>query len=145
MAFTDYGAIVLKNKKLISTELFEDMKKCVGWVDNSVDGDYFAFVGNEKITLAFYKEQITIFIDKQKQETEYFGFSYFKWKTYKRSFFPDAKMIVKKRKNCFVCDFIINKEVYKIYFGYGVDLDLYKKFRVINAYKGIGKFLYKFL
>ena len=81
MAYIDYGAIVFKNGKLISTEMFEDMKTAVGWEDTKNDkyhsykdgekednymvplnlkGNYFAYIGDGDCTIAFYKCQIMI-------------------------------------------------------------------------------------
>ena len=67
MAMIDYGAIAWKNGKLISTDMFTDMKNMVGWDDSDLDNDeplinnYFAYIGDEDFTLAFYKNLMRIY------------------------------------------------------------------------------------
>src|SRR5574344_1860060 len=67
MAMIDYGAIAWKNGKLISTDLFTPMKDMVGWDDSDLDleppleGNYFAYIGDKDLTLAFYKHTMRIY------------------------------------------------------------------------------------
>ena len=62
----DYGAIAWKDGKLISTDMFTDMKDMVGWDDSNIEtesplvNNYFAYVGDKDFTLAFYKSIMRI-------------------------------------------------------------------------------------
>ena len=74
MAMMDYGAIAFKNGKLVSTDVFTPMIDMVGWEDTEEDiyhdyynntdkplglkGNYFAYIGDEECTVAFYKNYI---------------------------------------------------------------------------------------
>lgn len=56
MAMIDYGAIVVKNGNVVNEEkFFMDMNDSVGWKDKSLDGNYFAFIGDSDFTICFYK------------------------------------------------------------------------------------------
>lgn len=156
MAMIDYGAIAFKNGKLISTGMFTPMKDMVGWEDTQNDTyhnyyldkdeplnlnkNYFAYIGDQEYTVAFYKCQIVI------AEKSHDNF----W--YTIEFLNDAKfiwskwiystkyndIIVTKRNGYYVCRWKYKGDKYKVYFGYGVDLDYYKKWHIVNYYRSIG-------
>ena len=163
MAMIDYGAIAFKNGKLISTEMFTPMVDMVGWEDTENDvyesrshvdgepesdymkpiklkGNYFAYVGDKDCTLAFYKEQIVI-LEKCDDGTfsyhrEYFNFTNYiwsKWEYYAGEGFAKIKVI--KRNGYLVCKWKYRGDKYKVYFGYGVDFDYYKKYYMVNYYR----------
>lgn len=63
MAYLDYGALIKKNGKLLNkdNEFFMDMKDCVNYIDEKIDGDYFCYAGDKDFTIAVYKNIINIF------------------------------------------------------------------------------------
>ena len=161
MAMSDYGAIVFKNGKLISTEMFEPMIDAVGWEDTEEDtyteyhsngkniiplklkDNYFAYIGDKYCTLAFYKQQMVI-VEKYKDGTfghriEHFAASYYtwsKWETYAGCRDGNfTKVKVTPRNGYYVCKWNYRGNKYKVYFGYGVDLQYYKKYRIVNYYR----------
>ena len=171
MAMIDYGAIAFKNGKLISTEMFTPMVDMVGWEDTENDayesrshivgepesdymkpiklkGNYFAYVGDKDCTLAFYKEQIVV-VEKYDDGTFSYHHECFnctnyiwsKWEDYAGEGF--AKIKVTKRNGYLVCKWKYRGDKYKVYFGYGVDLNYYKKCHMVNYYRSPKHRLYK--
>ena len=145
MAIIDYGAIAWKNGKLISTDMFTDMKDMVGWSDNGehgLEGGYFAYVGDKDLTLAFYKTSMRIYHPtfSYDNDTIFFGSEQFegwkKWGMWTTSNHKDAKIIVKPKRfhDYYVCHMRYNGDKYKVAFGYGVDLGYYKKYYIIDYY-----------
>lgn len=161
MAMMDYGAIAFKNGELISTEFFTPMIDMVGWEDTENDvyhdyhadedkplnlnGNYFAYVGDTDCTLAFYKCQIDVNYKYSNgtyghhhewfNSTNYVGWR--KWE-YHIGWFGDVNYgapVVTKRNGYYVCKWKYKGDKYKVYFGYGVDLDCYKKYRIVNYYR----------
>lgn len=47
-------------------------------------------------------------------------------------------IIVTKRNGYYVCRWKYKGDKYKVYFGYGVDFDYYKKWHIVNYYRSIG-------
>lgn len=161
MAMIDYGAIVFKNGKCITSEMFTPMKEAVGWEDTSdmittygneplnLKNNYFTYVGDKEHTLAFYKDQLTqvcyyndedgIYISK---ETEFFSnlYTWIKW----QDIIGKEYCTVKHRNGYYVCKWKYKNNNYKIYFGYGVDIGSYKKWHVVNYYRSIPYYYYKF-
>ena len=159
MAMIDYGAIAFKNGKLISTEMFTPMMDMVGWEDDEGDvyhnydkdideplrlkGNYFAYIGDADCTLAFYKEQMVI-ADRYSDGTfnhhhEFFNCTYYTWSKWEdyvgisNGELPKVK--VTKRNGYLVCKWKYKGDKYKVYFGYGVDLEYYKKWHIVNYYR----------
>ena len=175
MAMIDYGAIAFKNGKLISTEMFTPMIDMVGWEDTENDkyeafphvdnepesnymkplrlnGNYFAYVGDSDVTLAFYKEQMVI-VNKHNDGTfsydhEYFNCTHYVWSRWEdyvidRSIHNFVKVTVTKRNGYLVCRWKYKGDKYKVYFGYGVDLPYYKKWHIVNYYRSPKHKLYE--
>ena len=147
MAVIDYGAIVWKDGKLISTDMFTPMEDMVGWTDNHehrLEGNYFAFIGDKDLTLGFYKDVITIYSATADcyNDTYYFCGVPFKGWRYWREWCligPDAdeaEIIVRPRKfhDYYICKMKYRGHKYKVAFGYGVDLKYYKKTHIIDYY-----------
>lgn len=153
MAIRDYGAIVFKNGKLISTDMFTPMMDMVGWEDTPEDtyhdwrtekdyplklkGNYFAYIGDKENTIAFYKTNIrTVDYVNDKFYNEYIGFDYngFTWLKWQK-WFGGEEIKVTKRNGYYVCRWKYKGDKYKVYFGYGVDLGYYKKYRIVNYYR----------
>lgn len=150
MAMFDYGAIAFKNGKLISTGMFTPMKEMVGWTDTEVkteldgqlDGNYFVYIGDSEITVAFYKGIIAV-IRKYSDGTYNFykeylmssNFTWFKWEY----FLWEGNVKVTKRNGYYVCKWKYKGNKYKVYFGYGVDFYIYKKYRIVNAYHPVSE------
>ena len=144
----DYGAIAWKNGKLISTDMFTDMKDMVGWDDSDLDienpllGNYFAYIGNKDFTLAFYKSVMRIYNPHftYDNDTIFFGSERFegwkKWWMWTTSNHKDVEIIVKPKRfhNYYVCHMKYNGDKYKVAFGYGVDLGYYKKTHIIDYF-----------
>lgn len=155
MAMIDYGAIAFKNGKLVSTAMFSPMKDMVGWEDRATDiyhdynthkdrllalnGNYFAYIGDSECTIAFYKERLVIVGKSDKTYTykdEWFncnGYTWSKWEDYAGS----EKVKVTKRNGYLVCRWKYKGDKYKVYFGYGVDFDYYKKWHMVNYYRSL--------
>ena len=148
MAMIDYGAIAWKNGKLICTDMFTDMKDMVGWDDSDLDiehplvGNYFAYIGDEDFTLAFYKNLMRIYNPHftYDNDTIFFGSERFegwkKWEMWTISNHKDVEIIVKPKRfhNYYVCHMKYNGDKYKVAFGYGVDLAYYKKWHIIDYF-----------
>jgi hypothetical protein len=163
MAMIDYGAIAFKNGKLISTDMFTPMIDMVGWEDTELDvyesrshtddepksdymkpidldGQYFAYIGDKDCTIAFYKCQMVIVSRYDdgpfRYNHEYFNctnYTWSKWEDYAGEGF--AKVKVTKRNGYFVCKWKYRGDKYKVYFGYGVDIDYYLKWHIVNYYR----------
>lgn len=148
MAMIDYGAIAWKNGKLISTEMFTPMKDMVGWDDSDLDiehplvDNYFAYIGDEDFTLAFYKNLMRIYNAhfSYKEDVIFFGSERFEgWKKWEMWTIPNhhsVEIIVKPRRfhNYYVCHMKYKGDNYKVAFGYGVDLSYYKKTHIIDYF-----------
>ena len=78
MAFIDYGAVVFKNGKQVNFDLFGDMLKMVGWTDADqtphVDGNYFAYIGDEHLTVCFYKSRVLVLVDGEAAFEDWCGY-----------------------------------------------------------------------
>ena len=148
MAMIDYGAIAWKNGKLISTDMFTPMKDMVGWDDSDLDledplvDDYFAYIGDKDLTLAFYKDIMRIYhpIHPYDNDTIFFGSESFEgWKRWRYWTITNGKyveIIVKPKRfhDYYVCHMKYNGDKYKVAFGYGVDLGYYEKWRIIDYF-----------
>ena len=148
MAMIDYGAIAWKNGKLISTDMFTDMKDMVGWDDSDLDiedplvGNYFAYIGDKDFILAFYKNVMRIYnaTFSYDNDTIFFGSERFegwkKWYMWTTSNHKEAEIIVKPKRfhDYYVCRMKYNGDKYKVAFGYGVDLEYYKKWHIIDYF-----------
>lgn len=166
----DYGAIAFKNGKLISTEVFTPMIDMVGWEDSINDvyesnshedgesesnytkpinlkGNYFAYIGDAECTLAFYKDCLVI-VEKYYNEVfsyryNYFGstkYTWLKWEDFTKGF---AKVKVTKRNGYYICKWKYKGDKYRVYFGHGVNLNYYKKYRIVTYYRSPEYILYK--
>lgn len=153
MAMIDYGAIAWKDGKLISKDMFTNMVDMVGWTDDGylgLEDEYFAYVGDEDLTLAFYKNLMRVYrkdypyrqydTDNEGKETIFFGFENFnKWKYWHDWFYVsgdevDIKVYPRKFHNYYVCKMSYRGHKYKVAFGYGVDLGYYKKTHIIDYF-----------
>lgn len=123
MAMIDYGAIVIKNGKVINQgKMFSDMKNCVGWEDEKIQHNYFAYVGNEEITLCFYRNHFDIYENKKYVNEIWPDFSpiHCKKSHYINTNFGTIK--VKTLANQVHCAyFSIDGNHYKVIFGFGID------------------------
>ena len=159
MAYGDYGAIAFKNGKLISTDTFTPMIDTVGWEDTEetlchhwsdcsnekhslgLSGYYFVYVGDEDCTLAFMKDWMVI-AERDSYDGIYlrrtvgFGSIEYTWSKWEYITFNELSLIkVTKRNGYYVCKWKYKGDKYKVYFGYGVDLPYYKKWRMVNYYR----------
>ena len=148
MAMIDYGAIAWKNGKLISTDMFTDMKDMVGWDDSDLDiedpivGNYFAYIGDKDFILAFYKSVMRIYNPYFTHDDDviFFGSERFegwkKWWFWTESNHKDIEITVKPKRfhDYYVCHMKYNGDEYKVAFGYGVDLEYYKKWHIIDYF-----------
>lgn len=148
MAMIDYGAIAWKNGKLISTDMFTDMKDMVGWDDSDLDiedplvGNYFAYIGDKDFILAFYKSVMRIYNPYFTHDDDviFFGSERFegwkKWWFWTESNHKDIEITVKPKRfhDYYVCHMKYNGDKYKVAFGYGVDLAYYKKWHIIDYF-----------
>lgn len=150
MAMVDYGAIAWKDSKLISTDMFTDMKDMVGWSDKNddkefkLDGNCFAYIGDKDFTVGFYKSIMRIYCPASliEDETIYLNGSSFEgWRRWRRWYMIDsiddtAEIIVRPRRfhDYYICEMDYRGHHYKVAFGYGVDLKYYKKTHIIDYY-----------
>ena len=147
MAMIDYGAIVWKDGKLISTDMFTPMEDMVGWTDNGkykLEGNYFAYIGDKDFTIGFYKNIMRIYCpdDEYYNEEIYFSNAPFRgWCYWKKWYFinsisDEAEIIVRPRRfhDYYICKMKYRGHKYKVAFGYGVDLKYYKKTHIIDYY-----------
>ena len=155
MAMVDYGAIVWKDGKLISTDMFTPMEDMVGWSDEDKNKvlcadlssvlahNYFAYIGDKDFTIGFYKNIMQIHsVDKFYNETVYFGYEDFiRWRKWERVYLigkddDEVDLIVRPRKfhDYYICKMNYRGHKYKVAFGYGVDLKYYKKTHIIDYY-----------
>lgn len=153
MAMIDYGAIAFKNGKLISTSMFTPMIDMVGWEDSeddldhhgaklSLKGNYFAYIGDSDYTLCFYKtylKMVEYWEQSEKEEyyvnSEWLDITHYKWSKWSAQFGEykwHDNLVVKKKNGYYVCRWKYKGDRYKVYFGYGVDLNLYKKTKLIH-------------
>lgn len=163
MAFIDYGVIAFKNGKIITKDTyFNDMKEMVGWEDDSthptfvdgigaaskypenLKGMYFCYIGDKEFTVAFYKNIFAIYYNNyynsgERLEKYYLNdtnYTWSKWKTTAWLGFTEfIDIVITKRNGYLVCKMNYKGDDYKVYFGYGVDLDCYKKYHIVNYYR----------
>lgn len=153
MAMIDYGAIAWKDGKLISKDMFDEMKDMVGWDDTEIKlnydenrrtlkGNYFTYVGDEDLTVCFYKSTMTICYkghkDKYEIDTEWMNATdYIGWKYFEKTVFiykdDDIDMVdirvyprFKFGHNYYVFKMKYNGHKYKVVFGYGIDFRYYQ-------------------
>jgi hypothetical protein len=162
MAMIDYGAITWRDGRCISTGMFDDMKKMVGWCDDGtsgynegryltcpLNGNYMSYIGDKYFTLAFYKNTMCIYrksnIDGEAPwvDTMYFGGYFhkidFSEYAYASPFdYNDYEARIKVYKkpfhNYYVCKMRYGGHKYKVAFGYGVDYSYYKKTHIVDYY-----------
>ena len=154
MAMVDYGAIVWKDGKLISTDMFTPMEDMVGWSDidesESVGSNLtlanncFGYIGDKDFTIGFYKNIMRIYCpnDDYISEVIHFNNTPFEgWRCWRRwyminSIDDTAEIIVRPRKfhDYYICTMKYRGHKYKVAFGYGVDLKYYKKTHIIDYY-----------
>lgn len=158
MAMIDYGAIVFKNGKQVNHNMFMDMKEAVGWSDENLSGEscgphlsgnYFAYIGDKDLVIAFYKNLFTIVTIEYEhgeqilsKKTEYLSdtpYSWWKWQDY----IGDEKCTVTKRNGYYIMRWTYKENRYKVYFGYGVDVNCFDKYHIVNYYRSIPFFLQK--
>jgi len=156
MAMVDYGAIAWKDGKLISTDMFTPMEDTVGWTDEDKNkvlcmdastilaDNYFVYIGDKDFTVCFYKNIMHIYspVSAYYNEKIYFGSEHFKgWHYWRRLGYitpvnDDFEIIVRPRRfhDYYICKMRYRGHKYKVAFGYGVDLNYYKKTHIIDYY-----------
>lgn len=139
MAMVDYGAIAWKDGKLISTDMFTPMIDTVGWHDDDIDGGNFVTIGDKNLTLGFYKSMITIIRPKHIDYCSFGSEEYEGWRYWNKMLAMNkgvVEIFVKPKRfhDYYVCKMKYNGHKYKVAFGYGVDLDYYKKWHIIDYY-----------
>ena len=115
MAMIDYGAIVLKNGKLINNDMFVPMEKAVGWTDENVTdykgnpmrlkNNYFNYIGDRDHTIGFYKTSI-VYVEKYGdhyyKESECFS-NLYTWIKWENLFGDIHEKIVVTPRNGYIC------------------------------------------
>ena len=154
MAMIDYGAIVWKDGKLISTDMFTEMEDMVGWSDRdesksvgsnlTLAGNCFGYIGDKNFTIGFYKDVMRVYCPDSVigDEIIYFGSGPFEdWRRWRRWYFINSiddtvELIVRPRRfhDYYICKMKYRGHKYKVAFGYGVDLKYYKKTHIIDYY-----------
>lgn len=139
MSAFDYGAIVIKNGKIITEQEYGmlGMKHFVNWEDDDVQTNYFVFIGNENITISFYKCCMTVFSNKIKVD-DYFMYDYGTCGTKQKSF--DIYVSGLKIKVKMISDDVyhistrIDGNNYQVVFGFGVPYNKIE-WKIIKKYK----------
>ena len=144
MAMIDYGAIAWKDGKLISTDMFTPMEDMVGWSHTTFKDNYFAYIGDKDLTVMFYKDTMRIYCPSSliKDDMVYLSGGPFEgWRSWKRWYMVNsvddtAEIIVRPRRfhDYYICTMTYRGHKYKVAFGYGVDLNYYKKTHIIDYY-----------
>lgn len=158
MSMIDYGAIVFKNGKCITNDIFTDMKESVGWEDTSdmldqygnltkLKGNYFTYIGDDKYTIAFYKDIVTVCEiynnNTMIKNVEYLncnGYTWTKWEPW-----LVLNCVVKHHNGYYVLRWKYKGNKYKVYFGHGVDISSYKKWHIVNYYRSIPFYVHKII
>jgi len=135
MALIDYGAVVFKNGVIQNeNNFFMDMQKSVGW-SSEQKGNYYAFVGNERLTVAVSRNACHIFTDK-KIFLRCHGMHFFDQcdvlittnphiKKVIRFVFDNIGFRIKEITfNVYMLSFSFENNHYNIIYGYGIDPDL---------------------
>lgn len=178
MAMVDYGAIAFKNGKCIQTDMFTPMIDMVGWEDTEKDtyrymgvldfvspynsndkfidkelpldlkDEYFAYIGDDELTLAFYKTSFVIVTKKNnifdRKYINVVDSHYTKWEKWEYHggyFHKDTNhtdwydIKIKPHHGYYVLKMKYKGDKYKVYFGFGVDYDYYKKWHIVNYYR----------
>jgi len=160
MAMIDYGCLVIKNGVLINEdEFFQEMKDAVGWTDEDftpeerssngggVDGNFFGYIGDEHLTVCFYKCRCLFLIDKR-AVFEYWGKQMYTFrgngesvkdgKEFDKSLrlFVDGRYVHIKEvseghDNVFLFKMTYKGDSYRVIYGYGID----PKMKVWNEVK----------
>lgn len=139
MAFIDYGAIAFKNGKCIQNDYFGDMLEMVGWREESLDGNFFSFVGDKDFTVCFYKTYMNI-LGEGEARTVYLNNNFIGWKKYRTVCFPDNSsevveiVVTPRQKNCYTFKMEYKGDKYKVIFGCGIDYDYWIKTGIFNYY-----------
>lgn len=139
MAMIDYGAIVIKNGKVINqNEMFPDMMNCVGWENDDARNNYFAYAGNKELTLCFYRTHFVIYENKKFIDEIWPDWSSI---SSKKSHYINTNTSVIKVKTLargiHCAYFTIENQHYKVIFGYGIDSS--KSVWDKNKYHYLGK------
>lgn len=157
MSAFDYGAIVIKNGKVITEEEYGrlGMEHHVGWEDEYVINEYFICIGNERLTLGFYKSKMTVFLNKIKSYNCFmydYGSLGTKHKSFKLSI-SDVKIKVKMiSDDVYYISTRIGEDNYQVIFGYGIpynrkeweDIKKYKTYLTHNERKKVDNILRKY-
>lgn len=156
MAAIDYGAIVIKNGKIINTGMFEDMKESVGWSDEKriyysskgVDysnqylaNNYFAYIGDSDLTLAFYKRTCRVSWKDNQDIIEHNldWASYYESSHIKSRKFTQRGVTFRIREissSVYLCSLDYKGDHYNVIFGYGIDIEMDIWNKVKNSYLG---------
>lgn len=152
MAMLDYGALTWKDGVLISeTEFFDDMQEMVGWTDKDKEpkeeygnfyNNWFTYIGDEELTIAFYKYCMRIHApnDKWYNDTIYFGSENFEgWRKWEQIFIIGdhwAKLTIKKAKfgTYYIAKLRYKGNKWRVTFGSGVCYDTYTKYHIMSAW-----------
>nr|DAR68890.1 MAG TPA: hypothetical protein [Caudoviricetes sp.] len=139
MAFIDYGAVAFKNGKCIQGSMFGDMLSMVGWREESLDGDFFSFVGDKDFTVCFYKTYMKI-IGEEEVKTVHLTSNFIGWKRYEDILFPansDEIVVITvtpRQRDCYTFKMKYKGDKYKVIFGYGIDYGYWLKTGIFNYY-----------
>ena len=145
---------------MMDTVGWEDTDKDLGWEEDihgekvstplKLKGNYFLYIGDKDHTIAFYKASIDMIewnksIDEHNftVKDEWFNWTnYNGWKSWDKHFGEWTRggkyanlIVVKPRNGYYVLKWEYKGNKYKVYFGYGVDLDWYKKTHMVNYFR----------
>jgi hypothetical protein len=145
MAMIDYGAITKIDGVLDHDEMFQDMKKVVGWNDNTktsndrMNGNCFRYIGDKDFTLGVYKTHVYVAVNQKLIDIIWCGFysehgvnnetseNFMASHKYIHRFYNynGFKFDIKKVGNCIYNLHMDYKgKHYHILYGYGIDPDM---------------------
>ena len=149
MAMIDYGSIAFKNGICVQEDVFQDMEKAVGYSSFPLQGNYFSFVGDKDLTFCFYKEHLRVecCVPSYNKIIFFNCCNYEGWKKYRdyvyiHNHLVEYEVVNKRNKTYeFHCEY--NGNSYRVVFGYGIDLEFYKRTKRFNYYRSLEFFIHK--
>lgn len=140
MAMSDYGFIAKKNRVLLKADNgFMDMQESVGYI-NEMDGNWFAFLGDQDLFIAIYKTAISI-VKNGERYLEFWNLDEdckLPYEKYRKYVTIDNVVFDFKRigESQFKVRFRYKDNLYECVYGYGVGEQVYEWW---SKYLGLSK------
>lgn len=132
MSLIDYGAVLIKNGKVINeNQFFMDMEKSVGCKIDKVDGQYMIYAGDPDFVVATYKTILTVAVNKEIGPM-YFGlglgkepYESYRNKKVRHCYCSNGVHLTIKKiwYGVYHAKFTYKGDFYSIIYGHGIDPD----------------------